>query len=81
MAAVFALFVAAASYVAYLRYHGNIAQARYLLPLVSLYAGALALATRGLGRRWAPVVGCAIVVLAIAHDVFSQLLVIARYYA
>jgi 4-amino-4-deoxy-L-arabinose transferase-like glycosyltransferase len=81
MATVFALFVAAASYVTYLRYHENIAQARYLLPLVSLYAAALALATRGLGRRWAPVVGCAIVSLAIAHDVFSQLLVISRYYA
>ena len=28
-----------------------------------------------------PAIGVAIVVLALAHDLFSQLLVIARYYA
>ena len=76
----FLLFVSSASYVFYLRNGVNNVQARYLLPLLPLYGGVLALATRGAGRRWAPVVGAAIVVLAIAHDVFAQLLVVARYY-
>jgi 4-amino-4-deoxy-L-arabinose transferase-like glycosyltransferase len=81
VAGTFVLFVAVASYVIYLRYHANVAQARYLLPLLALYGGLLALAVRGAGRRWAPVVGTAIVVLAIAHDVFAQFLVVSRYYA
>ncbi len=81
MALAFALFVAGASYVTYLRFHENIAQARYLLPLLPLYAALLALAVRGAGRRWMPVAGTAIVVLALAHDVFAQLLTISRYYS
>jgi 4-amino-4-deoxy-L-arabinose transferase-like glycosyltransferase len=81
LAAIFMAFVATASYVVWVRLHGSIAQARYLLPLVSLYAALLALAVRGAGRRWAPYVGSAIVALAIAHDVFAQLLVVSRYYA
>lgn len=81
MAVIFLLFVATASYIIYLRFDASIAQARYTLPLLALYAAILALATRGAGRRWAPVVGTAIVALAFAHDIFSQLLVIARYYA
>jgi 4-amino-4-deoxy-L-arabinose transferase-like glycosyltransferase len=81
VAATFMAFVATASYVIYLRYGQNVAQARYLLPLLPLYGGLLALAVRGAGHRWAPVVGTAIVMLAIAHDVFAQLLVVSRYYA
>jgi hypothetical protein len=81
VAIVFALFVATASYIVYEHSNRSIAQARYLTPLLSLYAALLALAVRGAGRRWAPVAGGAIVVLAIAHDVFAQLLVISRYYA
>jgi hypothetical protein len=73
-------FVAVASYISYLRYGDSIAQARYLFPLLSLYGAGLALAARGAGRRWTPALGTAIVVLAIAHTLFSQLLVIARYY-
>jgi 4-amino-4-deoxy-L-arabinose transferase-like glycosyltransferase len=53
---------------------------RYLLPLLPLLGAALALAVRGAGRRWAPVVGAALVVLFLGHDVFSQLQTIARYY-
>jgi hypothetical protein len=53
---------------------------RYLLPLLPLLGAVIALAVRGAGRRWAPVVGAAIVVLFLAHDLFSQLQVIARYY-
>jgi len=81
LAGSFMLFVAGASYVVHLRTHANVAQARYLLPLLPLWGALLALAARGAGRRWAPVVGSAIVVLALAHDVFAQLLVVSRYYA
>jgi 4-amino-4-deoxy-L-arabinose transferase-like glycosyltransferase len=56
------------------------AQPRYLLPLLALYGATLALAARGAGRRWGPVVGASIVVLFIAHDLFSGLLEISRYY-
>jgi 4-amino-4-deoxy-L-arabinose transferase-like glycosyltransferase len=77
----FMAFVAGASYIVYTRFQYSVAQARYLLPLLPLYGALLALAVRGAGKRWMPVVGTAIVVLAIAHDVFSQLLVVARYYA
>ena len=58
----------------------NFAEPRYLLPLLPLLAVVFALAARGAGRRWGPAVGAAIVVLLLAHDVFSQLLVIGRYY-
>jgi hypothetical protein len=53
---------------------------RYLLPLFPLLAVALALAARGAGRRLGPAVGVAIVVLVLGHDIFSQLLVVSRYY-
>lgn len=80
LAALFLLFVAAASYIAHLRLGGSLGQLRYLLPLVPLYGAGLALAARGAGRRWTPAIGTAIVALAIAHDLFSQMMVIARYY-
>jgi hypothetical protein len=54
---------------------------RYLAPLLPLLATALVLAARGAGRRWGPAAGAAIVVLFLAHDVFSQLLLLGRYYA
>jgi Predicted membrane protein (DUF2142) len=57
------------------------AQPRYLLPLLALLGAVLALAARGAGRRWGPVLGTAIVILFLAHDVFSQLLVAGRFYA
>jgi hypothetical protein len=53
---------------------------RYLLPLLPLVAVAVALAARGAGRRWGPAVGALIVILFLAHDIFSQLQVLARYY-
>jgi Predicted membrane protein (DUF2142) len=57
------------------------AEARYLLPLLPLFAVVIALAARGAGRRWGPTVGVAIVMLFLAHDLFSQLLVAGRFYA
>ncbi len=59
---------------------GEYAEPRYLLPMLALWGGVLALAARGVGRRWGPIAGVLIIILAMAHDVFSQLLVISRYY-
>jgi hypothetical protein len=59
---------------------GGFFEPRYLLPLLPLFAVALALAARGAGRRWGPAVGSLIVVLFLAHDLFSQLLVVSRFY-
>jgi hypothetical protein len=56
------------------------AQPRYLVPLLPLAAAGLVLAARGAGRRWGPAVGTLIVVLVFAHDIFSQLLVVSRFY-
>ena len=55
-------------------------QARYLLPLLCLYGLLVALAARGAGRRWGPAVGAALVVLAMAHGLFAELLTVSRYY-
>ncbi len=60
---------------------GGHVQPRYLLPLLPLAGVALALAARGAGRRWGPAVGAVIIVLFLAYDVFSQLLVVSRFYA
>jgi 4-amino-4-deoxy-L-arabinose transferase-like glycosyltransferase len=77
------VLVAAQGYASDRIFHETFAngQARYLFPLLPLYGAILALATRGAGTRLAGVLGVAIVVLAFAHDLFSQLLVIARFYA
>jgi 4-amino-4-deoxy-L-arabinose transferase-like glycosyltransferase len=56
------------------------AEPRYLLPLLPLLGAVFALAVRGAGRRWAPAVGAALIVLIFGYDVVSQLQVIARYY-
>jgi hypothetical protein len=55
-------------------------QARYLFPLLVFYALFLVLAARGVGRRWAPALGAALVVLAMAHGLFAETLTISRYY-
>jgi 4-amino-4-deoxy-L-arabinose transferase-like glycosyltransferase len=74
------VLIGASSYHAFPETDAEFAQARYLLPLLALLGAALALAARGAGRRFGPVVGVLIVVLFLAHDIFSQLQVIARYY-
>jgi hypothetical protein len=56
-------------------------QTRYLFPLLPLYGALVAVAARGAGRRWGPVVGAFLVVLAMGHDLFAQLITVARYYA
>lgn len=55
-------------------------QARYLFPLLAIYALVAVLAARALGRRWAPVLGAALVLLAMAHGLFAETLTISRYY-
>jgi uncharacterized membrane protein len=55
-------------------------QARYLFPLLALYGLFMVLAARGVGRRWAPALGAALVVLAMAHGLFAETLTISRYY-
>jgi hypothetical protein len=55
-------------------------QARYLFPLLAIYALFIVLAARGVGRRWAPALGGALVVLAMAHGLFAETLTISRYY-
>jgi hypothetical protein len=60
---------------------GAFEQPRYLLSALCVYAAIVALAARVPGRRWGLVIGALIVMLALAHDVFSQLQAIARYYA
>ena len=56
-------------------------EARYLLPLIVLFAAAIGLAIRACGRRWEAILGTLIVLAMIADNVFSQLLVIGRFYA
>jgi len=74
------LLIGADSFRAFPATDGEYAQARYLLPLLPLLGAILALAARGAGRRLGPAAGTLIVVLFLAHDVFSQLQVVARYY-
>ncbi len=61
-------------------YPTEFAEPRYILPMLALWGAVLALAARGAGRRWGPTVGMSIVTLVLAHDIFSQLQVVARYY-
>jgi hypothetical protein len=74
------LLIGADSYLAFPGTDAEYGQARYLLPLLPLAGVAIALAARGAGRRWGPVAGTLIVVLFLAHDIFAQLQVVARYY-
>ena len=55
-------------------------QARYLFPLLALYALAIVLVAKAAPRRWAPVLGALLVALALAHNLFAETLTISRYY-
>ncbi len=74
------VLVGGASYAEYPGFLTTYVNPRYLLPMLPLWGAGLALAARGGGRRWGPVIAVLIVVLVFAHDLFSQLLVISRYY-
>jgi hypothetical protein len=75
------VMLGASSYASNVVEHAEaLGEPRYLLPLLPLFGAAIVLAIRGSGRRWMPIVGAAMVVLFLGHDLFSQLQVIARYY-
>jgi small subunit ribosomal protein S36 len=74
------LVIGHADFPAYLSGGPNFRQARYLLPLLPLYAVLLGLAARAPGRRFGPALGAAIVMAAFAHTLFAQLLTISRFY-
>ncbi|MDQ6750189.1 MAG: DUF2142 domain-containing protein [Actinomycetota bacterium] len=56
-------------------------QPRYLLALLALYGGLVAVGARGAGARWGPAVGAFLVVLAMGHSLFGILHTIAHYYS
>jgi Predicted membrane protein (DUF2142) len=60
---------------------GAAAQGRYLLPLLPLLAGVVALAVRGAGARFGRPLGALVVVAALAWSVFGQLVVVGAFYA
>jgi Predicted membrane protein (DUF2142) len=80
MAAGLLVLVGGSSYVRFPTIDAEFGQVRYVLPLLPLLGAVLALAARGAGRRWGPLVGVSLVMLFLAHDVFSQLQELARYY-
>jgi hypothetical protein len=59
--------------------NGPFEQARYLLPLLCLYAAIVGLAVRAAGR-WAPVAGVLLVAGAAGHSLFAQFQTLARYF-
>jgi 4-amino-4-deoxy-L-arabinose transferase-like glycosyltransferase len=73
--------VGASDYLAYPKDIGAYVEPRYLLPMLVLFGAVLALAARGAGRRWGPAMGALLVLVILGHNIFSQLLVISRYYA
>jgi hypothetical protein len=74
------ILVGSDSYLAFPGQAGTYGEPRYLLPMLPLIGAGLALSARGAGRRWGPAVGTLIVVLLLAHNIFSQLQVIGRFY-
>ncbi len=76
-----AIVIGVQSYTTVIGSGGVFEQPRYLLPLLGLYGALVALAVRAGGRRWAPALAVAFVVLAVGHDVYGQAITIARYYA
>lgn len=55
-------------------------QARYIFPLLVFYGLFVVLAANAPPRRWAPLLGALLVVLAMAHGLFAETLTISRYY-
>ena len=72
--------IAFAGYRARVDVGGQFEQARYVLPLLPLYAAVVAVAVRALGARWGPPAGVLFICLTAGHTVLSQLATLARYY-
>ena len=66
-----AIVIGVQSYTTVVGSGGVFEQARYLLPLLGLYGALVALAVRAGGRRWAPALAVAFVVLAVGHDIYG----------
>ncbi len=80
MAAGLAGAIGVAGYRDFLASGSGFVQARYLLPLLPLYALFPALAVRALGARRAPVVAVVLIAGVLAHGLFAQLQTLARFY-
>jgi 4-amino-4-deoxy-L-arabinose transferase-like glycosyltransferase len=76
-----ALLVNVAAYRFHSTHFLSFEQTRYLFPLLGLWGLLVAVAARGAGRRWGPVVGGVLVVLVMAHSLAAMLLTLSRYYA
>jgi Predicted membrane protein (DUF2142) len=74
------LLIGADAYIEFPGRSGGYSEPRYFLPMSALFAAVFALAARAGGKRWGPALGTLIVLLLLAHDLFSQLLVVGRYY-
>jgi 4-amino-4-deoxy-L-arabinose transferase-like glycosyltransferase len=74
------VLIGASSYLSFPAEAAAFPEPRYLLPLTPLFGAVLALAARACGRRWGASAGALLVALFFAHDIFSQLQVIARFY-
>jgi 4-amino-4-deoxy-L-arabinose transferase-like glycosyltransferase len=55
-------------------------QARYLLPLISVYGALVAVGARSLGRRWGAALGGLVVMASLALTIFGEVLTVSRYY-
>jgi 4-amino-4-deoxy-L-arabinose transferase-like glycosyltransferase len=55
-------------------------QARYLFPLLAIYAVFVVLVSRAAPGRWAPALGAGLVILAMTHGLFAELVTVSRYY-
>ena len=55
-------------------------QARYLFPLLGLYAAIVAVAVSAVGKRAAPAVAAVFVALTLAHGLGALAITVARYY-
>src|SRR5688500_11340981 len=81
MAGGLALAIGIAAYQSFVNTGGEVfLQARYLLPLLPLYALVPALAVGALGRRRAPVVAVLLIAGVVAHGLFAQLQTLVRFY-
>jgi hypothetical protein len=87
LAAYLALGFGLIAFYGYVGYHyyldtgATFEQARYLLPLLALYGGLIAVAVAGFGRRVGAALGATFVVFALAHDVAAVMLNVGRFYA
>jgi hypothetical protein len=75
-----AVVVAIVSYRSRISTGEQFEQARYLLPLLPLFALIPALAVKAAGKRFAPLVGVLLVLAGLSFSLFAQLLTLARYY-